>query len=230
MNGFKQRVLGALVLVSIAVIFLPMMFDEPRDERATQVIEIPATPQVPVMEISRPEMPVQMPEDEVVVEDAGEGWVDEGAVAPVVDAEPVAPAAPAQPVNSQAPVAVTQPAASAPAAKPTPAPVAAAPVRPAAPAPAPAQPAPTPKPAVGAAPPAAPAPTPAPAATPTSGTWMLQVASFGSRENAQRLRDQIAARGYAASTSDFKQGDKTLVRVLCGPFKQRSEAEAAKST
>lgn len=58
MNGFKQRVVGALVLVSLAVIFLPMMFDEPRGTGAIQPMEIPKEPEVPVIEIARPEIPV----------------------------------------------------------------------------------------------------------------------------------------------------------------------------
>ena len=55
MNGLKQRIIGALVLVSLAVIFVPMMFDEPHSERETTTIQIPEEPPFPEVEMPEPE-------------------------------------------------------------------------------------------------------------------------------------------------------------------------------
>lgn len=53
MDGLKQRIIGALVLISLAVIFVPMVFDEPHSERTSTNIRIPEEPPFP--EVSAPE-------------------------------------------------------------------------------------------------------------------------------------------------------------------------------
>jgi DedD protein len=60
-DGLKQRVIGAAVLVSLAVIFVPMLFDEPHTERSSRVIELPDEPPFP--EVQSP------PADEPVVDE-----------------------------------------------------------------------------------------------------------------------------------------------------------------
>ncbi|MDL0429629.1 SPOR domain-containing protein [Marinobacter sp. TBZ242] len=57
MDGLKQRIIGALVLVSLAVIFVPMMFDEPHSERESTSIKIPEEPPFPEVEAPEPEIP-----------------------------------------------------------------------------------------------------------------------------------------------------------------------------
>ena len=57
MDGLKQRVVGALVIVSLAVIFLPMIFDEPHQPTKTQLIPIPVQSELPVITINSPEKP-----------------------------------------------------------------------------------------------------------------------------------------------------------------------------
>ncbi|AXS82029.1 SPOR domain-containing protein [Marinobacter sp. Arc7-DN-1] len=56
MDGLKQRIIGALVLVSLAVIFVPMLFDEPHSERSSTTIKIPEEPPFP--EVEAPETEV----------------------------------------------------------------------------------------------------------------------------------------------------------------------------
>ncbi|MDK8464349.1 SPOR domain-containing protein [Marinobacter sp. SS13-12] len=56
MDGLKQRIIGALVLVSLAVIFVPMMFDEPHSERESTSIKIPEEPPFPEVEAPEPEV------------------------------------------------------------------------------------------------------------------------------------------------------------------------------
>ena len=45
-KNLKQRIVGALVLVALAVIFLPMLFSRPDDQRQV-VVDAPPIPQTP---------------------------------------------------------------------------------------------------------------------------------------------------------------------------------------
>lgn len=63
-RGVKQRMVGALVLTALAVIFLPMLFSRPNELRQTQVI---APPMPAVQEIAEAEpAPVVVPDPEPV--------------------------------------------------------------------------------------------------------------------------------------------------------------------
>ena len=109
MDGLKQRLIGALVLISLAVIFVPMLFDEPHPERTSRVIDIPDEPVFPAVQVRSPTQE-QLPE---TIESAPAWRIEEPEAAAATP-----PAEPAQP-------AVTQPASpqsQAPAATPTPAP------------------------------------------------------------------------------------------------------------
>lgn len=57
MDGLKQRIIGALVLVSLAVIFVPMIFDEPHSERTSTSIQIPEEPPFPEVEVPATDVP-----------------------------------------------------------------------------------------------------------------------------------------------------------------------------
>lgn len=59
-NKLKQRIVGALVLIALAVIFLPMLFkqEDPVNEvvvQAPPMPEAPAVPQFPVADVAVPE-------------------------------------------------------------------------------------------------------------------------------------------------------------------------------
>lgn len=60
MDGLKQRVIGALVLISLAVIFVPMLFDEPHTERSSRTIDIPEEPPFPEVQ-APPEVEAEVP-------------------------------------------------------------------------------------------------------------------------------------------------------------------------
>src|SRR6218665_3610808 len=47
-KAYKQRMVGALVLVALAVIFLPMLFSR-QDEQRQVTVQAPAAPQAPAM-------------------------------------------------------------------------------------------------------------------------------------------------------------------------------------
>ena len=122
-SAYKQRMVGALVLVALAVIFLPMLFSR-QDEQRQVTVEAPAAPQAPVMPQVQVE-PVVVPEPQALPEEE-----------PVpTDAEiaqqqaPTAPIQPSVPVVKPAPVVAAKPVAPAPAPKPV-APQPAAPGKP----------------------------------------------------------------------------------------------------
>jgi len=186
---------GALVLVALAVIFLPMLFSR-QDEQRQVVVEAPAAPQAPTVPQVQVE-PVVVPEPQALPEE------------PVPsDADVAAQQAPSMPVQPSVPVV-----------KPAPAPAPAAPVvaaKPAAPAPAPKPVAPQPaapgKPDVGQS-------RIDPNGLPI--TWSIQLASLANRESAEALQKKLRAQGYNAyiRSADGKN------RVFIGPLIERAEAD-----
>lgn len=62
-------------------------------------------------------------------------------------------------------------------------------------------------------------------APPATG-WMVQVGSFASRDNAERLSRDLKAKGFAASVSESRGGGRNLYRVRVGPEADRSAAQA----
>ena len=111
-KAYKQRMVGALVLVALAVIFLPMLFSR-QDEQRQVTVEAPAAPQAPVvpqvqMETvvvpepqALPQEPV--PTDEEVAEDtASAAPVAATPTAPIMITKPVAPPAVAKPIPAPA--------------------------------------------------------------------------------------------------------------------------------
>ena len=167
-SAYKQRMVGALVLVALAVIFLPMLFSR-QDERRQVVVEAPAAPQVPVVPQVQVE-PVVVPEPQALPEED---------LVPT-DAEVAAQTAPSIPVQPSVPVV-----------KPASAPAVVA--KPAAPAPAPKPVAPQPaapgKPDVGQS-------RIDPNGLPIS--WSIQLASLANRESADALQKKLRAQGYNA--------------------------------
>ena len=83
---FKQRMVGALVLVALAVIFLPMLFSRQDEQRQIQV-DAPSAPQMPVMPQVQVE-PVAVPEPQVIAQEPA--VVEQ----PVVQQQAPAPVAP----------------------------------------------------------------------------------------------------------------------------------------
>ena len=70
------------------------------------------------------------------------------------------------------------------------------------------------------------APKPAAAAT---GDWIVQLGSFSAETNAQRLAQQAGTYGYKAEVSSYKNSVRTLYRVRVGPQATRAAADAAAS-
>jgi DedD protein len=60
----------------------------------------------------------------------------------------------------------------------------------------------------------------------TTGMWAVQLGSFSSQENAERLAADLRKSGYAAFLSEHKSPSGALHRVRVGPQKDRASAEA----
>lgn len=59
-----------------------------------------------------------------------------------------------------------------------------------------------------------------------TGMFAVQLGSFSSQENAERLAADLRNQGYAAFLSQVESGDRQLHRVRVGPQKDRASAEA----
>ena len=109
-RGLKQRIVGALVLIALAVIFLPMLFTR-EDESRQVVVEAPPRPQAPAMP-SVEVQPTEVPELQPGEEDIAPEIVEEGS--------PAAAGQPSQPIGglpATPPPAQTQAPAAEPAAR-----------------------------------------------------------------------------------------------------------------
>ncbi|MDB5994659.1 MAG: argininosuccinate synthase [Pseudomonas sp.] len=195
-KAYKQRMVGALVLVALAVIFLPMLFSR-QDEQRQVTVEAPTAPQAPSVPQVQVE-PVVVPEpqalpQEPVPSDDDIAQQEEAPTAPIVPAVPAKPA-------------------PAPAAKPVaPAPVPALAAKPAT---APSQP-------IGAAPGKPDTTQSRIDANGLSVSWSVQLASLSNRASAESLQKTLRSQGYNAyiRTADGKN------RVFVGPLIERAEAD-----
>ena len=228
----KQRLIGALVLGALAVIFVPMIVIGPEQKGAADAADLPIeVPDAPDGEFVTREIPLGAT---VATAPAADGVIaanpdDPNALAtvdadatstPRVDALDAAmPAAvdaatglPSAPTVTDTPLA-DAPTPAAPVAAEPPTPVAVA-----TPAPAPVTPPPSPAPA--------PAP-PAPAAV-AAGDFTVTAGTFGQRSNADALVARLKSSGLPAFTEAAQANGQPATRVKVGPFADRAAAEAAR--
>lgn len=180
-KGLKQRVVGALVLLALAVIFLPMLFSREDDVRQV-VVEAPVMPKPPAMPTVEVQ-PTEVPEP--LAEEA------DSAVPPVEAAPTQAPSAPIASLPTQQ-AQSTQPKAPAP--------------QPAAPKPA-SQP--TQASAAPAAPVQQPAQRLDSNNLPVS--WSVQLASLSNRARADELQKSLRSQGYNAYVRSFDGMNRVFV-------------------
>ncbi|MGN8124915.1 SPOR domain-containing protein [Pseudomonas sp. 22082] len=168
-KAYKQRMVGALVLVALAVIFLPMLFSR-QDEQRQVTVEAPTAPQAPAVAQIQMET-VAVPEPQVLPQEPvpSDDEVAEQAV-------PTAPIASAAPAQAPAPVAKPVAPAPAPVAKPT-----TAPAQPIA--------------ALSAKPDTTQSRVDA---NGLSVSWSVQLASLSSRASAESLQKTLRSQGYNA--------------------------------
>lgn len=205
MDGLKQRIIGALVLVSLAVIFVPMLFDEPHSERTSTTIKIPEEPPFP--EVEAPESELES------APSYGLESSDSGVTAPAVEEDVtdspgyrILEESPGNEASSE----VTGSSDGGQSAAP--------PVQ---------EQVNTPAETVDQATESS-ATEAAEYERSLEGAWVVQLGSFGNSDNARRLRDQVREKGYGSHLQEVVRGDTTLTRVFSGPFASKSEAESAK--
>ena len=103
-SAYKQRMVGALVLVALAVIFLPMLFSR-QDEQRQVVVEAPAAPQAPTVPQVQVE-PVVVPEPQALPEEPVPSDADVAAQqAPSIPVQPSVPVVKPAPAPAPAPAA-----------------------------------------------------------------------------------------------------------------------------
>ena len=215
----KQRLVGAIVLVSLAVVFVPILFDSPRELNegysAAPIAGIPERPQVEAdaparITLEAPETPRldAEVEREHGRQGAGTAAADRGASSDR-GASPDAPAS-SSASSDASDASAAAPAATGPSASARPSASSSA----------------------GAAPAAAPpddasgskqAATDASAAA--SGGWLVQLGSFRESENARALRKSLEARGYTAFVEAGPSAQGEVFRVFVGPVPRREQAE-----
>lgn len=200
----RQRLVGVTIIVILAVIFLPILFDgsgiqqnqpSANPSTASQTVTLPNTV-LPSTAVAPAATVTQNPAPATIYQRQEPPQLDSTAAAntPLILPAPQPQAAAPQP-QTTAPQPQIQPK---PVATPKP------------------QPKPQPKPV------ATPKPQPAPA---PSGNWQIQVGSFGNASNAQKLAAQLKQNGFAARVEI--DSDKKLNRVIIGGFKTQNQAEQA---
>lgn len=209
MDGLKQRIIGALVLVSLAVIFVPMLFDEPHSERTSTTIKIPEEPPFP--EVDAPESDVE-PAPSYGLESS-----DSNLTPPAIEQE--AGDSPGYRILEESPgdeatSEVVESSADGQSDTDTNTDISQ-------------EPASTPAETEDQGPESEVAET-AEYERSLDGAWVVQLGSFGNSDNARRLRDQVREKGYGSHLQEVVRGDTTLTRVFSGPFASESEAESAK--
>lgn len=202
-GGLKQRLVGALVLVALAVIFIPVLLDNQREELplASRIPQEPAASEVR-------EIPLDLEETHRQVVAEQQALVAKPAPAEAIP-EPTEAAAAAETAEPAA--AVVEPPVHAKA-EPVPA------VAPA-------------KPQPEAMPEAEPAPAPAKPSARDDGdaigsflrsAWVVQAGVFGNDANARALAGRLKASGFKAFTRKTAEG----TRVFIGPELDRGKAMA----
>jgi DedD protein len=200
-QGLKERLVGAAVLIAIAVWLIPWVLDGP---------EAPLEPSGGSLQLPAAEEPMPMRTQTLRLGDAAEPSAElprSADAAPQEEQPLAAVGSPAdEPPGAEAETPAETPAVTTARTGPERAPVVAT---------APPAPAATP-------------PQPAPTAA-TGGDWTVQLGSFSDEANARRVAQRSGTFGYKAEVSTIRSGGRTLYRVRVGSGRSRAEAEATVS-
>ena len=201
----KQRLVGALILVALGVVFWPIIFVEPGEQPAAERASIPPRPQVDTAPIEAPELaglrrspPMaaqQEPEQGQGQEQVQKREQEQELVSVKPAAEPEQPSA----VAEKAPAAIAEKT-----------PVAVAPVEQ----------------------PRTRSQAPEKLAIDSDGVpvaWILQVASVSSADKAEQLRQRLLTMQQKAYVKKVDRGGKDLYRVYIGPKFERAKLEKIQS-
>lgn len=204
----KQRLVGAIVLVSLAVVFVPILFDSPRELNGgystTPIAEIPERPQVEAdpparVSIEAPETPRLDAEVEREQGRQGSGTDTAAAGAAASSAAPASSPASSDASASAPASGATGSSASARSSDSS---------------------------SAGSAPAAAePDNASGEKQASASGEWVVQLGSFRESENARALRKSLLDKGYTAFVEPGPSAQGDVFRVFVGPMPRRQEAE-----
>ncbi|GAA6153183.1 SPOR domain-containing protein [Pseudoteredinibacter isoporae] len=226
-DGLKQRLVGAVVLSAVAVLFVPVLFDQHDKHKVDTVSQIPSMPNIDPVDYQSPSRPdgidpASEPDQMFIPEGGNEQALDgqkvQQADTPAVktvansQAEPfIATPQPGQTHSQSTPTASggsAKPSAKVnrPAEKPKPKPTA--------------KPAPEKR--------VEPSSNDILKADGTPNAWVLQVISSSSEEKAKNLVKQLQDKNYAAYYRSAKTPKGLIYRVYVGPKINRSKAERLK--
>jgi DedD protein len=201
-SALKQRLLGAAVLIALAIIFVPMFFSgtpPKQDGTTTQNLKIPPAPE---RNFETRNLSVDPPKPGAAPAPAPAPGASSANASPPADANKVATVDTGAPANFEAPDSATKPA---PATKPATATASAAPASP---------------------PPAAQAPEPPPApATQADGRYLVNLGVYADAGHAGALVDKVKKLGYPAFAEATEYEGKSAQRVRVGPYADRAAAE-----
>jgi DedD protein len=202
--ALRQRLLGAAVLVALAIIFVPMFLGNapPKPDSAIQNLDIPPLPE---RKFETRTLPVEPPASPANAAPAPSATAKPSDKLPTVDTKaPSTFEAPEDDKNAKAP----------PSAAATPSKTAASDSKPAA---AEAKPAP------------AESKTPATAATAdATGRFSINLGVYADQAHADALVAKIKKLGFAAYSESTEYQGKSAQRVRVGPFADRAAAESAR--
>ncbi|MEM7805269.1 MAG: SPOR domain-containing protein [Pseudomonadota bacterium] len=205
----KERLIGAVVIVTVAWLLIPVFLDEGGDGSDAVVsreLALPDSDAAGGATLRREKVTLGEPEDTTSRVSAPE-------VAPVTELP--LPEADTTVAREDSPAAATTVDETATPAEPEP--VVTTPTRDDA----------EPVETVVSAPEQAPETPPQTAPAASDGQlWAVQVGSFSNRDNAQRLASELRGRGLLAFLSQVESGGRTLHRVRVGPQASRAEASA----
>jgi len=233
----KRRLIGASILIALAVIFVPMLLVDPDSveqgsgdgvdippmpESARQVRRIPLDPEA--ARVAEDESGVTEPGREAAADAAGQSESETAPVRPddaIVLRPDLEASRQGPPTDDGGSMAEPGEAAVDPDADPEAG-----------------EPAPASRPE-GQRDDEAPESRPAEPAAPISeaqagrddialGDWVVQVASFGSRESADQVRDRLEALGHRVARDEIVRGQSLLHRLRTGPYASREAAERAR--
>jgi len=210
--ALKQRLLGAAVLVALAIIFLPMLFDGPESPpppAGSLPLGVPAAPDRPLQTREIPlELPARSAPAVASVAAPGDGTaIDSDRLATVdVPLRPSAEVPEDLALPATAPAPVDAPSTSAVVAEPAPE----------------TRPAPPPMVAAPAAPQA-----PSTAPPPAGNRFVVNLGSYANAANASALMQRLKSANVPAYSEAISLEGKPATRLRAGPFASRAAAEAA---
>lgn len=196
-KALQKKLVGAAVLILLAVIFIPMIFDgkKPAEEEVSMQIMLPPKK---IVEIPNRLSPVPDPVTPAIVQEEPESVEPSESQPAAVPAPPPVPVAKPEPAPVKPPVVKEKPASA-----PKPAPAAS-------------------KPAVKK--PEAPKSAVSKGAFGETG-FVVQVGSFSQERNAAVLASRLAANGFPAFVERSSSAGKWVYRVKVGPRPSRNAAD-----